>query len=237
MILQTRVYTKIYTKNPLVSNSNFVVELFEMEKKTVTYAFIDAANLFYGGEKSLGWSIDYKKLLEYLKEKFGVRKAFYYAGVELNGFSYSILDLKPIDLNKLLLFQKRKISKNLSEAELLIVQKHLQRTKFYQKLEKFGYIMRLKPTKVYWENDRPTKKANCDVDMTFDLMRYMEQYSKAVILSGDGDFAVVIKYLLGKKRKIDILARSERTAKEIRQLGGKKFMDFNYLRERIKYKK
>ena len=28
------------------------------------YAFIDASNLFYGGEKSLGWKIDYKKLLE-----------------------------------------------------------------------------------------------------------------------------------------------------------------------------
>jgi len=25
-----------------------------------TYAFIDASNLFYGGEKSLGWKIDYK---------------------------------------------------------------------------------------------------------------------------------------------------------------------------------
>ena len=30
-----------------------------------TYAFIDASNLFYGGEKSLGWKIDYEKLLKY----------------------------------------------------------------------------------------------------------------------------------------------------------------------------
>ena len=37
-----------------------------------TYAFIDASNLFYGGEKSLGWKIDYKKLLGYLKEKYDV---------------------------------------------------------------------------------------------------------------------------------------------------------------------
>jgi len=27
-----------------------------------TYAFIDASNLFYGGEKSLGWKIDYARL-------------------------------------------------------------------------------------------------------------------------------------------------------------------------------
>jgi hypothetical protein len=34
-----------------------------------TYVFIDASNLFYGGKKSLGWKIDYKKLLAYLQEK------------------------------------------------------------------------------------------------------------------------------------------------------------------------
>ena len=32
-------------------------------RRKPTYAFIDAANLFYGGKKSLGWSIDYRKLL------------------------------------------------------------------------------------------------------------------------------------------------------------------------------
>lgn len=32
-----------------------------------TYAFIDASNLFYGGEKSLGWKINYKNLLKYLR--------------------------------------------------------------------------------------------------------------------------------------------------------------------------
>lgn len=205
--------------------------------KSVCYAFIDAANLFYGGEKSLGWSIDYKKLLGYLKEKFKVKKVFYYAGVELNGFPYSILDSKPIDLDKLLAFHRVKLSEKLSEAELLISQKHIKRTKFYKRLEQFGYIMRLKPTKIYWEDEKPIKKANCDVDMTFELMRYMEQYSQAVILSGDGDFAVVIKYLIGKKRKIHILARAERTAKEIKQLAAKKFMDFNYLRERLKFQR
>src|SRR5256885_1100121 len=37
-------------------------------KQPTTYAFIDAANLFYGGEKSLGWKVDYKKLLADLRE-------------------------------------------------------------------------------------------------------------------------------------------------------------------------
>lgn len=37
-------------------------------------AFIDASNLFYGGEKSLGWKIDYQKLLNYLKDKYKISK-------------------------------------------------------------------------------------------------------------------------------------------------------------------
>ena len=71
--------------------------------------------------------------------------------------------------------------------------------------------------------------------MTFDLMRLMEKYSGAVILSGDGDFVPVLSYLRHKGRKITILARAERTAKEIKQLAGSDFRDFHYLRERLKY--
>ncbi|MCL5411868.1 MAG: NYN domain-containing protein [Patescibacteria group bacterium] len=205
--------------------------------KPVCYAFIDAANLFYGGEKSLGWAIDYEKLLAYLKEKYLATRVFYYAGVEIGDFPYAVLDFKPIGLDQLLKFHNKKLSKDLSEAEILIIQKSIQRIKFYRKLEEFGYTLRLKPTKIFWNEGKPIKKANCDVDMTFELMRYMEQYSEAVVLSGDGDFAVVIKYLMSKKRKIHILARAERTAKEIRQLAGKKFSDFSYLREKLKYEK
>jgi len=195
--------------------------------KKPSYAFIDASNLFYGGEKSLGWKIDYKKLIKYIREKYNVRKVFYYGGVELNGFIYSILDKKPIDLKKLLLYLNHKQSAN---------QKNIQRVKFYLKLSEFGYILNLKPVKIFHEaNGVITKKANCDVDMTFDLMKYLKEYSGVLILSGDGDFAIVIKYLIEIGKTVTILARGERTAREIKQLAGKNFRDFNYLRELIKF--
>lgn len=70
---------------------------------------------------------------------------------------------------------------------------------------------------------------------TFDLMRMMGQYSEAVVLSGDGDFAIVLNYLKSKKRRITILARGERTAKEIRQLVGSNFRDFTRLRTKLEF--
>lgn len=99
----------------------------------------------------------------------------------------------------------------------------------------FGYVLRVKPTKIFVNSEGTTKKANCDVDLTFDLMRYMSQYTEAVILSGDGDFAPVLDYLMKKKKKIHVLARSERTAKEIRKLVGGDFMDFKTIRKYIEY--
>lgn len=50
-----------------------------------TYAFIDASNLFYGGEKSLGWKIDYAKLFSYLEGKYGADKVYYFGGVASQG--------------------------------------------------------------------------------------------------------------------------------------------------------
>ncbi len=215
-----------------------MIKVIRKRQKPV-YAFIDASNLFYGGEKSLGWSIDYEKLFKYLKDKYKAKKIFYYGGIEIYDYNYSVLDKKSIDLDGLIkhLRNKLKIGNNLNEAEIFLLGKHIQRVKFYRKLKQFGYELKLKPVKIFTDEDgNTTKKANCDVDMTFDLMRMMEQYSKAIILSGDGDFAIVLNYLKTKGREIAILARAERAATEIKQLAGGNFRDFHYLRELIKYK-
>jgi len=106
-----------------------------MENKGTTYAFIDASNLFYGGEKSLGWKIDYEKLLLYLKERYQVSRAFYFGGVETYGFFYNYLNNDFVPLSEL---------KDYLELELMLtgnidIGSYLKRVKFYLKLQEFGY--------------------------------------------------------------------------------------------------
>src|SRR3989344_2868664 len=103
----------------------------------MTYAFIDASNLFYGGQKSLGWKIDYQKLKKYLEDKYQVGRILYFGGVEIHKFHYdymvnSSVPLKPLEkyLNDLLKAKGHK----LNEAELLLIGRHLQRVRFYLKL-------------------------------------------------------------------------------------------------------
>ena len=66
-----------------------------------TYAFIDASNLFYGGEKSLGWKIDYFKLLHYLRNKYGVERVLYFGGVETYDFKYDYLQNTTVPIDAL----------------------------------------------------------------------------------------------------------------------------------------
>lgn len=206
-----------------------------------TYAFVDAANLFYGGEKSLGWKIDYAKLIKYLQEKYAVSKVLYFGGVEIHGYTYDYLsnDTVPIkELEKKLVAYINQEGKKLDEAQLLLLSKHLQRIRFYLKLQQFGYTLFLKPVKLYHqENGTTQRKANCDVDMAFHLMKEKENFNRVLILSGDGDFLPILKYLKQIKKEVIILARGPRTAKEIRKFAGDNFRDFVRLEKTIKFEK
>lgn len=204
-----------------------------------TNAYIDASNLFYGGKKSLGWSIDYRKLYEYLEDKYQVGQVFFFGGVEIHKFPFDYLSMESVpirDLEKYLIKYIEEKGDSLNEAELKLLDRHLKRVHFYLTIEKFGYKMILKPVKTFFDSEGlPSRKANCDVDMAFFLMRDRKSYDRAVILSGDGDFLPVLKYLREEdKKEIFILAHASRTAKEIKRFAAEKFLDFTYLRERLK---
>ena len=202
-----------------------------------TFAFIDASNLFYGGEKSLGWKIDYRKLFAYLKEKYKIGKALYFGGVEIHDFVYNYQseDSVPVkNLKNYLVDLIKNKGQKLDDATLILINRHLQRVKFYLKLEQFGYDLFLKPVKMYDQEDGMTRrKANCDADMTFHLMKEKDNFDRVVILSGDGDFLPVLKYLRKSGKEVIILSRGPRTAREIRQFAGSNFRDFEYLKYRL----
>ena len=186
----------------------------------------------------MGWKIDYRKLLIYLKDKYKISKALYFGGVEIYDFDFDYLKNETVPIEGLEKYLTKIINERgdkMSEAMLLLLNRHLQRIRFYLKLEKFGYELHLKPVKLYEQDDGTTKrKANCDVDMTFYLMKEKDSFDKAVILSGDGDFLPILKYLKEKGKEIIVLARGPRTAREIRQFAGGNFRDFEYLKYRLK---
>ena len=141
-----------------------------------------------------------------------------------------------VELEKYLTELIQDKGKELDEAMLLLLSRHLQRVHFYRKLLDFGYNLFLKPVKLYTQEDGSTKrKANCDVDMAFYLMKEKENFGRAVILSGDGDFLPVLKHLRDNGKEVLILSRSPRTAKEIKKFVGDKFLDFTRLKHKLSF--
>lgn len=137
------------------------------------YAFVDSQNLNLGTQK-VGWKMDWKKLHEYLKTQHGVTRAYLFIGYMQANES------------------------------------------MYEGLHDMGYSIVLKPTVSMNQPDEkkdadkkesdkpappaPTIKGNVDAELVLYAMKEMPNYSKAIIVSGDGDFYCLAEYLAAKGR-------------------------------------
>src|SRR3990167_5783568 len=87
--------------------------------------------------------------------------------------------------------------------------------KFYEKLQEFGYTLRLIPVKRFRDGH---KKADVDSRMTFEMMLYLHEYDKAIIFTGDGDYYWALEYLLAMKKELKLLGAGRSIARELKQL-------------------
>ncbi len=106
----------------------------------------------------------------------------------------------------------------------------------YKSLQEAGYLCIFKPTLKYKDG---TTKGNCDAELVLQAMIEYENYDKAVIITGDGDFHCLINYFI-EKDKLNALLIPNRLKfsgllkmKHIRP-----FLQYmNDLREKLEYKK
>lgn len=62
----------------------------------------------------------------------------------------------------------------------------------YRDFQKMGYTLIFKPT---LSNHDGEVKGNCDAELVLQAMIDLNEYDKAVIVTGDGDFQCLVKYL------------------------------------------
>ena len=70
-----------------------------------------------------------------------------------------------------------------------------------------GFVIVSKPLKKYEDG---TQKANFDVEIALDMRNNMDNYTTAILFSGDSDFAYLVKYL--KQQRKNIVGFSHRTS-------------------------
>ncbi len=118
-----------------------------------------------------------------------------YAFIDSQNLNLSIRALGwKIDYARFRIYLKEKY--NVSKAFLFIGyiegNNHL-----YIRLQEAGFICIFKPTLKY--KDGKTK-GNCDADLVLQAMIELPSYQKAVLVTGDGDFYCLVKYLIEQSK-------------------------------------
>ncbi len=122
----------------------------------------------------MGWKMDWRKFRQFLRKEYGVTNAYMFIGY-------------------------------MQENESL-----------YEYMHSLGFLVVLKPTlEIHNKQPQPNKdgepskdgdkdkstiKGNVDTDIVLAAMKDMPNYSKAIIVSGDGDFYSLIEYLMAKQK-------------------------------------
>lgn len=130
-----------------------------MMGKQNNYAFIDSQNLNLSIREQ-GWILDFRKFRIYLKDKYGIVKAFIFIGYVP------------------------------------------QNQDLYTNLQKDGYILIFKPTLSLPGGD---VKGNVDAELVLHTMIEYDNYDKALIVTGDGDFYCLVDYLMKNDKLLKLM--------------------------------
>jgi len=91
--------------------------------------------------------------------------------------------------------------------------------KLYAILQKYGYILIFKPVLEFKKGSKRRVKGNVDAELVLHAMIEVENYDKAVIVSGDGDFYCLIEYLESKGKLLKIIAPNNKFSSLLRKFG------------------
>jgi len=112
----------------------------------------------------------------------------------------------------------------------------------YAYLQRVGYVTVLKPTTSFKDGDGQTKvKGNVDTDLVlYAAAQEIDNYDKAVVVSGDGDFLSLYEYLEAKDKLGNIIIPNKKRYSQLLTKYAKIFdfvSDKKLKLEKIKHKK
>ena len=105
----------------------------------------------------------------------------------------------------------------------------------YRSLQEAGFILQFKPV---MELKSGQVKGNCDAELVLQAMIDFKKYNKAVIVTGDGDFHCLVRYLTKQDKLKKVLAPTlENSSVLLRKATGTKISFISDLKNKLEYKK
>ncbi len=85
---------------------------------------------------------------------------------------------------------------------------------FFEALRKIGYEVKIKELKEFYGGQ---KKGDWDLGMTVDMVQQAKKLDTVVLVTGDGDFAVLVDHLKSMGCRVEVMSFGKSSAKEIRE--------------------
>ncbi len=173
--------------------------------KAKAKAYIDGANIFYT-QKDIGFSINWQKMKDYLKERWDILEIKYYIGIKE---------------------EDDKIKGYLRYLDAIGITPITKPVKII-KIDKNHILAQLK-------NFKEIHKCNFDVEMTADILLDRSQIDEILLFSGDSDFDYLAKKLQDLGKRMTVFSSRKMLSWELK-LTARKYIFLEDLIDKIKRK-
>lgn len=137
-----------------------------------------------------------------------------------------------LDFGKFRIYLKDKYKAN---KVFLFIGYYAGNEKLYAILQQMGYILIFKPT--LQNKYEKIIKGNCDAELVLHCMIKFNNFDKAIIVSGDGDFHCLIEYLVKKNKLLAIGIPNKYRYSILFKRFPKYFFFISDLKKTLEYKK
>jgi uncharacterized LabA/DUF88 family protein len=120
-----------------------------------------------------------------------------------------------LDFRKFRLYLRNKY--NVTHAYLFIGMV-ANNQRLYTHLQQAGFTLIFKPTVRYFENGKEAVKGNVDAELVLHAAAIeYKNYDKAIIVSGDGDFHCLVRFLVERDKLLHLMAPNQYFSKLLRE--------------------
>ncbi|MCH2189117.1 NYN domain-containing protein [Candidatus Gracilibacteria bacterium] len=141
-----------------------------------------------------------------------------------------------VDFSKLKLYLEKKYHVKESYFFLGFIDENQQ--EMYRKIQKAGFIIEFREHSTHLKGK---KKGNVDVDIVFEVMKRLiddeKDFDKIVLVSGDGDYIKLVKYLIGKNFFKKVLFPNNKYSSLYKQIKTEYRQNLSLIKHKIEYKK
>ncbi|MDQ1283679.1 MAG: hypothetical protein QG620_27 [Patescibacteria group bacterium] len=153
-----------------------------------------------------------------------------YAFIDSQNLNLSVKRLGwKLDFRRFRIYLKEKYN---VKVAYLFIGYLLENQDLYNSLQKYGYVLVFKPT---LKNKDGKVKGNCDAELVLQAMIDFNNYEKAILVSGDGDFHCLVHYLDQKNKLEKILIPDQFNYSALLKKFASKLAFLNNLRQKLEY--